>query len=161
MRYQGSYHWFFHGDIFDVLLPYARFFALFGSTGFEFLLKFNRIIHSMRWFFGKERLSLSRRKTKKGERFVESFEKAAVAFASKLGYENVICSHIHNPIIKQFQMENGAVQYLNSGDWVEHLTALEFCQGKWTLIHYNDLNLNKQDLSFSEESIPRRLSVVL
>ena len=33
----------------------------------------------------------------------------------------------------EWQGKNGKVFYLNSGDWVENCTALEFVNGEWTL----------------------------
>jgi len=34
----------------------------------------------------------------------------------------------------------GKVTYLNSGDWVEHLTALEYSQNEWKIFEYNEKN---------------------
>ena len=34
--------------------------------------------------------------------------------------------------------ENGAVMYLNSGDWVENLTALEYNNGEWSVFSHKE-----------------------
>ena len=38
------------------------------------------------------------------------------------------------------ETKNGKVTYLNSGDWVEHLTALEYQQNEWTIFEYDEKN---------------------
>ena len=46
--------------------------------------------------------------------------------------------------------ENGSVMYLNSGDWVENLTALEYKKSKWCIYEYKkehyDLLEMKEDV---------------
>jgi hypothetical protein len=49
-----------------------------------------------------------------------------------------VCGHIHQPQIKKFTNHKGSVTYLNSGDWVENLTALEYDNGKWKIFSYLD-----------------------
>jgi UDP-2,3-diacylglucosamine pyrophosphatase LpxH len=55
----------------------------------------------------------------------------------------VICEHIHEPVIKEILNTKGKVTYLNSGDWIENLTSLEYNEGKWALVKFHDLNLNQ------------------
>jgi UDP-2,3-diacylglucosamine pyrophosphatase LpxH len=45
----------------------------------------------------------------------------------------VVCGHIHEPKIQPTKTENGEVVYLNSGDWIENLTALEFHKNSWSI----------------------------
>jgi hypothetical protein len=53
----------------------------------------------------------------------------------------VICGHIHSPEIKD--MGTG-IRYLNSGDWVESLSALvEDFNGDWDLVYYNEVESDK------------------
>ena len=40
--------------------------------------------------------------------------------------------------IKEIKNDHGSVTYLNSGDWVENLTALEYNNGEWSLYKYED-----------------------
>ena len=55
-------------------------------------------------------------------------EKHIVDIAGKKGCQGVICGHIHYPEKKMI----GNVLYLNSGDWMESLSALtEDYNGNW------------------------------
>lgn len=65
----------------------------------------------------------------------------------------MICGHIHQPVIKAIQVGDRQVTYMNSGDWVENLTALELRFGKWELYHYNSLDyqLENPKLSISKK----------
>ena len=51
----------------------------------------------------------------------------------------MICGHIHQPQHREIKNEQGSVTYLNSGDWIENLTALEYQQGAWT-IYQHEIN---------------------
>ena len=50
----------------------------------------------------------------------------------------MICGHIHQAEIRKMESseQKGSVIYLNSGDWVESLTALEYNDKKWTIFQY-------------------------
>tara|TARA_R110002050_G_scaffold51870_1_gene118832 strand:- start:953 stop:1234 length:282 start_codon:yes stop_codon:yes gene_type:complete len=63
----------------------------------------------------------------------------------------VVCGHIHQPEIKQIQTEKGSVKYLNSGDWVENLTSLEYHKGQWKLYSYEkDILLKSFDMDVND-----------
>ncbi|HVX00638.1 MAG TPA: hypothetical protein VHA52_09430, partial [Candidatus Babeliaceae bacterium] len=53
----------------------------------------------------------------------------------------VVCGHIHQPEIREISNHHGSITYLNSGDWIENLTALEFSNGKWTIYRYDEADL--------------------
>ncbi|HSN07886.1 MAG TPA: hypothetical protein VLS85_02555 [Hanamia sp.] len=55
----------------------------------------------------------------------------------------MICGHIHHPEIKEISNKDGAIQYLNSGDWVENLTALEYNNGKWSIYRFDENEIEK------------------
>ncbi len=59
--------------------------------------------------------------------------------ASRQNYDYVVCGHIHQPEIRDIITKEGKVTYLNSGDWVENLTALEYNKGKWELIRMDEI----------------------
>jgi len=42
------------------------------------------------------------------------------------------------PKIRGYENEKGSVIYLNSGDWIENLTALEYEGGEWSLYRYEE-----------------------
>jgi len=40
--------------------------------------------------------------------------------------------------MREVVTDKGTVTYLNSGDWVEHLTCLEFYNSAWHLYKYDE-----------------------
>lgn len=142
----GKTHWVFHGDVFDASINNARWLAKLGSTGYDWLIRINRSINWVRERFGLGPVSFSakvKKKVKGAVKFIGDFEKTAIDLAGEKGYDYVICGHIHQPQNREAQAANGVkVTYMNSGDWIEHLTALEYEKGKWSLYTYIDENLN-------------------
>jgi UDP-2,3-diacylglucosamine pyrophosphatase LpxH len=137
----GKTHWVFHGDVFDPSVQRARWLAKLGGQGYDLLIRINRMINRFRGILGLKPASFSAR-IKKGVkgavRFIGDFEDLAIQMAAENGYDKVICGHIHQPQIREVVAKNGQkVCYMNSGDWVEHLTALECKSGNWELYHYH------------------------
>jgi UDP-2,3-diacylglucosamine pyrophosphatase LpxH len=95
------------------------------------------------WFLvllGKEKRSYSKMikdSVKKAVSFVSNFETTAAEIAIQKNYSYVVCGHIHKPQMKEISNEHGKVLYLNSGDWIENLTALEYKKNKWSIYYYN------------------------
>ncbi|MBL7782691.1 MAG: UDP-2,3-diacylglucosamine diphosphatase [Saprospiraceae bacterium] len=151
----GKTHWVFHGDVFDASIHRARWLAKLGGEGYDLLIRINRGINRMRRLFGLGPVSFAAR-VKKGVkgavRYISDFEDTAIQLAAEKGYDYVVCGHIHRPQLRDVTAQNGrTVTYMNSGDWVEHLTALEFAQGAWSIYQYDE----------SEYSMPNpRLQVV-
>ena len=137
----GKTHWVFHGDVFDPSIHKARWLAKLGGKGYDMLIRINRMINFMRQVIGLKPASFSAR-VKKGVkgavRFIGDFEDIAIQMAAENGYDSVICGHIHQPQMREIRAKNGnMVRYMNSGDWVEHLTALECKAGQWELYEYH------------------------
>ena len=91
--------------------------------------------------FGQERVSISKRVmagVNKAVSKINDFEMIAAELAIEKAYDYVICGHIHQPQKKVVENEKGKVTYLNSGDWVEHLTALEYQQNEWKIFEYRE-----------------------
>ena len=89
---------------------------------------------------GREKYSFSKKiknNVKKAVRFIGDFEKTASELAIENNFDYVICGHIHQPQIREIETKNGRCTYLNSGDWIENLTALEYYNSKWTLFTYD------------------------
>lgn len=82
---------------------------------------------------------------KKAVAFVSNFETTAAEIAIEKGYSYVVCGHIHKPQMKEIKNDYGKVTYLNSGDWVENLTALEYKKKKWSIYHYNKAEFASQE----------------
>jgi UDP-2,3-diacylglucosamine pyrophosphatase LpxH len=134
--------WIFHGDVFDnTTKGSAKILAKLGSSGYQLLIRFNRFVNFILKLLGKERVSISKRVmagVNKAVSKVNDFELIAAELAIEKKYDYVICGHIHQPQKRVVETKNGKVIYLNSGDWVEHLTALEYQQNEWTIFEYKE-----------------------
>jgi UDP-2,3-diacylglucosamine pyrophosphatase LpxH len=136
-----KHYWVFHGDVFDASIKRARWLARLGGKGYDFLIRINRVINRMRAFFDWEPVSFSakiKRRVKGAVKTISDFEDIAIQLAAEKEYDYVVCGHIHVPQIREVIADNGRkVTYLNSGDWVESLTALEYINGEWSLFQYD------------------------
>lgn len=134
--------WIFHGDVFDnATKGSAKVLAKLGSSGYEMLILFNRFVNFLLKTIGKERVSISKRVmagVNKAMSKINDFETIAAELAISKKYEYVICGHIHQPQKRVVETPEGKVTYLNSGDWVEHLTSLEYCQNEWKIFEYDE-----------------------
>ena len=149
----GKKAWIFHGDVFDVTMQYSKWLAKLGAVGYDMLILLNAFVNFILLFFGRSKISLSKRvkdSVKQAVKFVNDFEKTAAEIAISKGYDYVICGHIHHPEMKRIVTDKGEVMYLNSGDWIENLTALEFKGGTWKIYHYAD------DVYAQSIKIPKR-----
>ena len=139
----GKSHWVFHGDVFDgTTKGYAKLLAKLGGQGYDLLILFNRFVNHILEFMGKERMSLSKKVksgVKQAVKWISNFEATAGDLAIEEEFDFVICGHIHQPKIERYCNESGETTYLNSGDWIENLTALECAYGKWSLYEYKEL----------------------
>jgi len=136
----GQKTWIFHGDIFDVTMKYSKWLTRLGSHGYDFLIVLNAFCNWILAKFGKEKISLSKNiknSVKTAVKFINDFESITAEIAIANQYDYVLCGHIHHPEIKQITTDKGSVHYLNSGDWIENLSALEYHEGKWSLYKYN------------------------
>ena len=136
----GKKAWIFHGDVFDSSTQgYAKIIAKIGGKGYDLLILINSF---MNWFLvlnGKEKRSFSKKikdSVKKAVSFITNFETTAAEIAIDKNYDYVVCGHIHKPQMKVVKNDKGSVMYLNSGDWVENLTALEYKKSKWSIYEY-------------------------
>ncbi len=140
LELDGKKAWFFHGDVFDITMKHSKWLAKLGAVGYDFLIILNSVANFIsEKILRRGRLSFSQ-KVKQGFKsaikFIDDFEETAVQVAIEKKYDFVICGHIHHPIIKHFPTDYGTITYLNSGDWVENLTALEYNNGNWSLYHH-------------------------
>lgn len=137
----GRKAWIFHGDVFDVTMQHSKWIAKLGAIGYDFLILLNRGINFCYKKFGRGPVSMSKKiknGVKSAVKFINNFEKVAADIAIDNEFDYVICGHIHQPEIKTIKTTKGKVVYLNSGDWIENLTALEYHRGKWKLYRYED-----------------------
>lgn len=139
-----------HGDGFDSVSTNHRWLALAGAVGYDFLLRVNRFYNHYRAWRGKEYFSLSKRvkaRVKSAVCFVDRYEELLQALAAKRGCDGIICGHIHTPEDKLV----GDIRYLNSGDWVESLTAIiEHNDGRMELVEYRSFLAGLAEKSTAE-----------
>ncbi|GAA4807559.1 UDP-2,3-diacylglucosamine diphosphatase [Litoribaculum gwangyangense] len=140
LKLDGKKAWFFHGDVFDVSIKNAKWLAKLGGYGYDALTVLNRLVN---WFLekrGKERYSLSKRiknSVKSAVKYIHDFENVISELAIENGYDYVVCGHIHQPKMEYIENKHGKTLYLNSGDWVENFTALEYQFKRWRIYNYN------------------------
>ncbi len=154
LELDGKKAWFFHGDIFDSSIQNAKWLTKLGGWGYDLLIVLNQLIN---WFLlqmGKEKFSLSKKiknGVKKAVKYINDFEDIAAELAVKNNYDYVVCGHIHQPQIRQYTDRNGSCLYLNSGDWIENLTSLEYHNQEWKLVYY------QQEKIESHSKIPEEM----
>ena len=160
--------WIFHGDVFDISIQNAKWLAKLGGWGYDVLILINRFVNWILLKMGREKYSLSKRiknSVKGAVKYIQSFEKVAAELAIDNEYDYVICGHIHQPKKEVYQNNKGRTIYLNSGDWVENLTALEYSLKRWRIYNYNhdklspffvDEDLKEMDLDELIASITKK-----
>jgi UDP-2,3-diacylglucosamine pyrophosphatase LpxH len=149
LELDGKKAWFFHGDVFDISIKHAKWLAKLGAIGYDFLILINRAVNNISHFFGKEKVSLSKKiknSVKSAIKFINNFEETVTTIAIDNQFDYVVCGHIHQPIIKEVVNNKGSVMYLNSGDWVENLTALEYNNKQWSIYKYEDFHYQKEEM---------------
>lgn len=132
--------WIFHGDVFDVTMKHSKWLAKLGGKGYDLLILINTFINWISRLLGYGKLSLSKKiknSVKSAVKFINHFEETASDIAIDNNYDYVVCGHIHQPEIREIANAKGKTTYLNSGDWIENLTALEYKKKQWTLYEYN------------------------
>ena len=155
LELDGKKAWFFHGDIFDVTMQHSKWLAKLGAVGYDTLILINSVVNWGLALFGREKMSFSKKikaKFKDAVKFINKFEHTAAELAVESGYEYVICGHIHQPEMRRVAVESGSVMYLNSGDWVENLTALEYQDKTWKVFKYDARDFEKDEAEEGELS---------
>ena len=140
LKLNGKKAWFFHGDVFDITMKYSKWIAKLGGIGYDFLIRLNYRTNRFRALIGKEKISFSKYikyKVKQAVKYVNQFEEIALDIARENNYDYVICGHIHQPIIRDQIVNERKITYLNSGDWIENLTSLEYNNNRWKLFEYD------------------------
>lgn len=151
LQIKGSSYWIFHGDIFDMFIKYSPWISKLGGKGYDYLIVLNRLFNNIRSAFGLSRMSFAQKikySVKEAVKFVSDFEDTAIDLAAEEGYDYVVCGHIHRAQIRATEAKGKNVTYLNSGDWVESLTALEYQDEEWSIYEYNE-----SDFEFSHPKL--------
>lgn len=133
--------WIFHGDVFDASVQHSKWIAKLGGKGYDLLIVINNIVN---WFLekmGKEKYSFSKKiknNVKKAVKYIGDFELTASELAIDNHYDYVVCGHIHQPQIRKVSNKKGSCIYLNCGDWIENLSALEYHDKEWKIFYYEE-----------------------
>lgn len=132
----GRKLWVTHGDYFDGVIQCAKWLAHVGDSLYEFTLKLNRHLNSLRARLGLPYWSLSKYlklKVKRAVNFIGDFENAVAKEARRRGAQGVVCGHIHHAELREID----GIVYANDGDWVESLTALaEHADGRLEILDW-------------------------
>lgn len=154
----GQKAWFFHGDVFDVTMKNSKWLAKLGGVGYDSLILINRFANYIsEKVFKKGKLSLSKKiknTVKSAVKYINDFETVAAEIGINNKFDYVVCGHIHQPEIKKIETSKGSIFYLNSGDWIENLTSLEYNDGKWTIHRFDHNYYNKEDSKVEENEEP-------
>ncbi|EIJ40581.1 UDP-2,3-diacylglucosamine diphosphatase [Galbibacter orientalis] len=153
LNLDGKKAWIFHGDVFDASIQHTKWIAKLGGWGYDLLILINQFINWILVGMGREKYSLSKKiknSVKKAIKYIADFEKVASDLAIENGYKYVVCGHIHQPQMLRKVNKNGTCLYLNSGDWIENLTSLEYHNKRWELYHFNE---DKLSPFYSDEDI--------
>lgn len=159
LNLDGNKAWIFHGDVFDITMQNSKWLAKLGAIGYDSLILLNSFVNWCLTSMGREKMSFSKRiksKFKDAVKFINDFENTASDLAIDKGYKYVICGHIHQPEMRTIISAKGKVLYLNSGDWVESLTALEYHKGQWSIYKYQpenfaDKSVENEDMHDSQD----------
>lgn len=140
-----------HGDGFDCVTTSHKWLAVVGSLAYELLLRVNRLYNQWRAFRGLGYYSLSKEikaRVKSAVSFVGRYEEQLRSLAQARSCRGIICGHLHTPA----DMDLDGVHYLNSGDWVESLTAIvEEFPGDFRVVSFDELALIRP---LAEDSSP-------
>ncbi len=149
----GKRYYVTHGDIFDTVTTKMRWLAKLGDVGYTFLLWLNKVYNARRIKQGKPYYSLSqsiKNKVKTAVSYISDFEKELVNFARVKKCDGVICGHIHHPANTYYD----GIHYLNSGDWVETLSALtEDEKGNWSIRYFDGVITEEQTEKLGDTQI--------
>jgi UDP-2,3-diacylglucosamine pyrophosphatase LpxH len=150
----GRKYYVTHGDIFDNITSGMKWVSKFGDAGYTVLLHINKYYNHYRTFRGKSYYSFAqtvKQKVKSAVSYISDFEESLVNLAKTKHCDGIICGHIHHPENKYY----GNIHYLNSGDWIDSLSALvEDAHGNWNIIYYDKKLVNeKKEMELLKEVV--------
>lgn len=123
LKLNDKKYYIFHGDVIDVFITKYKWLSKIGSIGYDFALWLNQIYNGYRKWRNLPYISISQKikgKVKTATNYINDFETTALSMATKKGCDGVICGHIHQPEDRVINRK----RYLNSGDWVENMSAI-------------------------------------
>ncbi len=142
---KGLKLWVLHGDEFDVRSHWPKWLNALAGEMHDKTVVLSYWLNVCRkrlgqsyWSFFNYLQSRSRR----AEAMISFYEEKVAQAALMRGYDGVICGHIHKPAVRKI----GPTAYYNTGDWVEHCTALvEDAFGDISLVDWNkDIDIHEE-----------------
>ena len=128
--------WMFHGDVFDFSIQTAWLTKLAGFLYDYMIISNSWVNKKIMRPLGRKRLNFSKiikANVKTAVQYFANFERKAAEIAEKNGYKYVVCGHIHTPKIESFEINGKEIIYMNSGDWLESLSSLEYVNNEWSI----------------------------
>lgn len=128
-----------HGDQFDDVLAdsCSRSLSWLGNALYDLTIVANDRLNDVRRTLGRpywplaERLKLA---VSRSVRYIEHYENAALEHAAALGYDGILCGHIHRANLRRA----GSTLYCNTGDWVETCSAVvENASGELQMLRWS------------------------
>ncbi len=138
----GKRHWFLHGDAFDLALGTSRVTGWIGTIAYDAIASISVGLNAVGCRIGLRPVplaSMCKRGVPAARRHIARFEEFCLKAAASRGFDVVVAGHIHVPCVRTRTIEGRETTYLNSGDWVDSLSALEYADGAWKLVTYAGL----------------------
>ena len=120
-------------------MRYSKWLAKLGAIGYDTLILINSFVNWVSERLGRGKISFSKKikdSVKTAVKYINDFEKVAAELAIDNHYAYVVCGHIHQPAQRTISNQKGSTVYLNSGDWIENLTSLEYHDGAWQVYYH-------------------------
>ncbi len=131
-----------HGDACEASWDRLRWLNAFGSWCYDRIERIGNLVNVVRRGFGKRPVSLTnavKHRLAQATDYIDRFEESCARFAAREGFETIVCGHIHHPAQRTIAVGGERPTYLNSGDWVENCSSLEYSNGSWTVVRYDHL----------------------
>jgi UDP-2,3-diacylglucosamine pyrophosphatase LpxH len=129
----GVRHWFVHGDQIEARMGTPRWMSLIGTVFYDSLVLLDDLLgRACRWLRLRRPSSIVRIKHSLPgvASHLRRYQEHCVEAARERGFGAVVTGHVH---CAGATLDGDRPHYLNTGDWVESLTALEY-DGGWTLV---------------------------
>ncbi len=137
----GRRLWVVHGDYLDRSVTTLKPLAVLGAWLHEGLSGINVFTNRLRENVGKPPSDFSSKAKKRVKSLISyftNFQDRIMGDTLHQGYNGVVCGHIHKPAF--YVEEETGLMYINTGDWMEHCTALvEHLDGRLELIRWADI----------------------
>ncbi len=149
----GKRHWFLHGDAFDALIATPRWLQWIGGFSYDGVSFVSSWLNRARRLVGLRPISPARyfkEHLGSAARHIARFEETCARMAAERDCEVVVCGHIHAANNRLYRIGERDIRYLNSGDWVESCTALEYVDGTWTIAQVGQVVASHGDESATE-----------